>query len=76
VAEVSKKWFRRQIVFPAEEWAVRYAAYRAMEQVVALSGKSEGVVDWFFYNARKRCPEMTEWVRAKHPSTNAAPGAI
>jgi hypothetical protein len=51
----------RQIVTPAEEWAVRYATYRAMEQLVALSGKSTGAVDqWLFNNARKRCPEMTE----------------
>jgi hypothetical protein len=50
----------RQIVSPAEEWAVRYAAYRAMEQVVALSSKSIGAVNGFFFNARKRCPEMTE----------------
>jgi hypothetical protein len=50
----------RQIVSPAEEWAVRYAAYRATERVVALSGKSPGAVDWFFFSARKRCPEMSE----------------
>jgi len=50
----------RQIVSAADEWAVRYAAYRVIEQLVALSGKSTGVVDWFFFNARKRCPEMIE----------------
>ena len=48
------------LIEPAEEWAVRYPAYRAREQVVALSGKSEGAVDWFFFGARKRCPEMSE----------------
>jgi hypothetical protein len=59
--ELNNKLRNRQIVLPAEEWAVRYAAYRAMEQVVALSGKSLGAVnDFFFYNARKRCPEMSE----------------
>jgi hypothetical protein len=50
----------RQIVAPAEEWAVRYAAYRAIEQVVALSGRAIGDVNGFFFNARKRCPEMTD----------------
>jgi sugar/nucleoside kinase (ribokinase family) len=50
----------RQIVSPAEEWAVRYATYRATEGVVALSGKTTGAVDWYFFDARKRCPEMTE----------------
>jgi ribokinase len=50
----------RQLLKPADEWAVRYAAYIAIEQVVARSGKSTGAVDWFFFNARQRCPEMTE----------------
>jgi hypothetical protein len=59
--ELKSKLINRQIVSAAEEWAVRYAAYRTMEQVVALSGKSAGAVDVFFFtNARKRCPEMTE----------------
>jgi sugar/nucleoside kinase (ribokinase family) len=58
--ELKNKLLNRQTVSPAEEWAVRYPAYRAREQVVALSGKSEGAVDWFFFGARKRCPEMSE----------------
>jgi sugar/nucleoside kinase (ribokinase family) len=58
--ELKTKLLNRQVVSPSEEWAVRYAAYRAREQVVALSGVSEGAVDWFFFGARKRCPEMTE----------------
>jgi len=58
--ELRNKLTKRQIVSPAEEWAVRYAAYLAIEQVTALSGKSQGAVDWFFFRARKRCPEMTE----------------
>ncbi len=58
--ELKNKLINRQIVSPAEEWAVRYATYRAREQVAALSGKSEGAVDWFFFSARNYCPEMTE----------------
>jgi sugar/nucleoside kinase (ribokinase family) len=58
--ELKGKLGGRQIISPAEEWAVRYAAYRATEQLVALSGKSTGAVDSFFFNARKRCPEMSE----------------
>ena len=54
------KLTRREIVSPSEEWAVRYAAYRAREQIVRLSGKSEGAVDWFFFSARNRCPEMSD----------------
>jgi hypothetical protein len=58
--ELKNKLINRQIVSPAEEWAVRYPAYLAREEVVALSGQSEGAVDWFFFGARKYCPEMTE----------------
>jgi hypothetical protein len=58
--ELTNKLHNRQIVSPAEEWAVRYPAYLAFEQVVALSGKSTGAVDEFFFGARKRCPEMSE----------------
>ena len=54
------KLVARQIVGPAEEWAVRHAAFQAIERVVTLSGKSTGAVDWFFFGARKRCPEMSE----------------
>jgi hypothetical protein len=59
--ELETKLTNRQIVSPAEEWAVRYPAYLALEGVVLLSGKSLGAVNSFlFTNARKRCPEMTE----------------
>lgn len=50
----------RQIVSPHEEWAVRHAAYRSVEALVDLSGKSTGAVDWFLFTARQRCPEMSE----------------
>jgi sugar/nucleoside kinase (ribokinase family) len=58
--ELKNKLTNRQIVSPAEEWAVRYPAYLAIEQITAQSGKSTGAVDWFFFGARKRCPEMSE----------------
>jgi hypothetical protein len=48
----------RQVVGAREEWAVREAAYRAIEAVTSLSGRSPGAVDWFFFSARQRCPEM------------------
>ncbi len=50
----------RELLTAAEEWAVRVSAHAAIEQVVAKSGKSMGAVDWFFFQARKRCPEMSE----------------
>ncbi len=55
-----QKLARREIVSAAEEWAVRSAAYDALVQVQKLSGKSMGAVDWFFFNARRYCPEMRE----------------
>ncbi|MBM4430159.1 MAG: hypothetical protein FJ026_07400 [Chloroflexi bacterium] len=58
--ELEGKLLKRQIVSAAEEWAVRYAAYCATERVIALSGKSTAAVDWYFFSARKRCPEMSE----------------
>jgi sugar/nucleoside kinase (ribokinase family) len=59
-SNLEEKLVGRQIVSFDEEWAVRYVSYRAMEQLVEESGKSEGAVDYFFFNARKNCPEMSE----------------
>jgi hypothetical protein len=58
--ELATKLVGRQLLSGAEEWAVRAAARTAIEQVVVKSGKSMGAVDWFFFQARKRCPEMSE----------------
>jgi hypothetical protein len=58
--ELKNKLLNRQVVSPAEEWAVRYPAYQAIEQVIDLSGKSSSAVDRYFFGARKRCPEMSE----------------
>jgi len=59
--EMRQKLSNRQVVSPAEEWAVRYAAYQVQKQVEGISGKPIGAVDWFFFNyMRSHCPEMTE----------------
>jgi hypothetical protein len=59
--ELEAKLIRRQIVSPAEEWAVRYPAYLAVQQLVSLSGRSLSAVNGFlFTTSRRRCPEMTE----------------
>lgn len=59
--KLRKDLIDRRVLSPAAEWVVRYASHMAIEQVVAHSRKSTGAVDWFFFsNARKRCPEMTE----------------
>jgi sugar/nucleoside kinase (ribokinase family) len=58
--DLRSKLIGREELSGAEEWAVRFAAYQAIQQVQSLSGRSMGAVDWFFFNARRRCPEMTE----------------
>ena len=65
--ELKKKLEDRQVISADQEWAVRYTAYQAIEKMVALSGKSTGAVDWFFFGARQRCPEMTEPECARCP---------
>ena len=50
----------RELISADDEWAIRRAAYMAMERLQRASGKSMGVVDWFFFGARRRCPEMME----------------
>lgn len=42
--ELTRKLLNRQMVSPLEEWSVRYACYRAYQQLVALTGKTYGVV--------------------------------
>jgi hypothetical protein len=43
-----------------EEWAVRRAAFRAMERLRAESGRSMAACDYFLFQMRHRCPEMSE----------------
>jgi sugar/nucleoside kinase (ribokinase family) len=57
--DLRSKLIGREELSAADEWAVRFAAYQAIQQVQAQSGRSMGAVDWFFFNARRRCPEMT-----------------
>jgi sugar/nucleoside kinase (ribokinase family) len=59
-ADLKTKLINREIIDADDEWAVRHAAYRAIQQVVEVSGKPTGAVDWFFFSARQRCPEMTD----------------
>ncbi|MGI9272628.1 MAG: carbohydrate kinase family protein [Woeseiaceae bacterium] len=57
---LSNKLVGRELLSDSDEWAIRSAAHAAVEQVVMRSGRSMGAVDWFFFQARKRCPEMSE----------------
>jgi hypothetical protein len=50
----------REELSPEDEWAIRWAAYRAIQETQRQSGRSMGAVDWLLFGARQRCPEMAE----------------
>ena len=50
----------RRLLPQKDEEAIRQAAYDALNEIVTLSGKSMGAVDYYFFGARRRCPEMSE----------------
>jgi len=58
-ADLAARLKARMLLSEAEEWAVRRAAFTAVELLVAKSGKSMGAIDWFLFQARQRCPEMS-----------------
>ena len=63
---LKEKITNRRLVTAEEEWAVRYACYLVVEEVVKVSGKSLGAVDWFFFAySRQHCPEMSEPICAE-----------
>ena len=49
----------RELLGEAAEKAVRAATYEAIGKLMARSGLSAAAVDWFFFQNRTRCPEMT-----------------
>jgi hypothetical protein len=58
--ELARRLGDRRVVRPADEEAVRAACYEAVAEVHRLSGRAMGAVDWFLFQNRTRCPEMTE----------------
>jgi len=58
--ELRQRVVGREELAPEDEWTIRLAAYQAIQQIQQRSGRSMGAVDWFFFGARQRCPEMTE----------------
>lgn len=50
----------RAVLSAAEESVIRNAVYGAMEELARVSGKGIDALDWFFFQNRRRCPEMTE----------------
>jgi len=49
----------RQVLAADEEEAVRRATFDAVLGLAAASGRPMGAVDWFLFQMRHRCPEMT-----------------
>jgi hypothetical protein len=59
--QLSKKLTQRSIATFQEEWAVRFASYKIIQQLVELSGRPLSVVDQFLFGyMRTHCPEMSE----------------
>ncbi len=64
--EMRTKLTHRQTVSPQDEWAVRFASYQVLKQLVELSGRPISVVDEFLFRyMRSHCPEMTEPICAE-----------
>lgn len=51
---------RRELLTGAEESEIRRACFEAVDALQVASGRSMGAVDWFLFQNRSRCPEMTE----------------
>ena len=50
----------REVLGSEQERQIRQACYDAVVAVQRASGCSMGAVDWFFFQARRRCPEMSD----------------
>ena len=50
----------RRVIQVDDEEPIRQATFDAINEIVRLSGKSMGAVDFYFFGARSRCPEMSE----------------
>ncbi|MFQ5526121.1 MAG: carbohydrate kinase family protein [Thermoanaerobaculia bacterium] len=62
---------RRELLGREDHDAVRDACYRAVTELVRASGLSMGTVDYFLFQNRSRCPEMTEPECARCPVDSA-----
>ena len=58
-AALAAKVRDRQLLTADEEAAVRRAAFTAVSELCARSGRDMGVVDWFLFQMRHRCPEAS-----------------
>ncbi len=49
----------RRVIAAVDEEAVRSATFAAVQLLADLSGRPMGAVDWFLFQMRHRCPEMS-----------------
>ncbi|MGB8860928.1 MAG: hypothetical protein WCC60_16835, partial [Ilumatobacteraceae bacterium] len=49
----------RRVLQPDEEEAIRRSTFDAVLALTEVSGREMGVVDWFLFQMRHRCPEMS-----------------
>lgn len=49
----------RTVIDADEEEAIRAATFAAVAALATTSGRSMGAVDWFLFQMRHRCPEMS-----------------
>jgi len=61
----------REVLAAADEDAVRRATFAAVAELCERSGRGMGAVDWFLFQMRHRCPEMTEPRGAECPADSA-----
>ncbi len=48
----------RRLLSPTDENALRMPCFEAVRQLSRRSGRSIAAIDWFFFGARSRCPEV------------------
>ncbi|MCO4763013.1 MAG: hypothetical protein KC502_15965 [Myxococcales bacterium] len=58
--ELRERIVGRRLLEPSDEKAVRAACFEAVEALMEASGRDIGAIDYFFFGARKRCPEMEQ----------------
>lgn len=49
----------REVLTSDDEAAVRRATFAAVQRLAEVSGRTMGTVDWFLFQMRHRCPEMS-----------------
>ncbi|MEQ1703850.1 MAG: hypothetical protein ABMA25_27400, partial [Ilumatobacteraceae bacterium] len=58
-AALRQRLIERAVLQADEEEAVRAATFAAVEALAVVSGRPMGAVDWFLFQMRHRCPEMS-----------------